>query len=91
MNEAALKKRIDELNEALAHAPVEPGKLASEDVLLHSSGKGKESVDDLLDHLRLQVKYLMFDLEATKRENSYLRRMLEARQKPGEDGDGPKW
>ena len=30
-----------------------------------------------LDHLRLSVKYLVFDLEATRRENEYLRRLLE--------------
>lgn len=40
----------------------------------------KASVAELqesLDYLRLSVKYLVFDLEATRRENSYLRRMLE--------------
>ncbi len=30
-----------------------------------------------LDHLRLSVKYLVFDLEATRRENDYLRKLLE--------------
>jgi len=30
-----------------------------------------------LDFLRLHSKYLLFDLEATRRENTYLRRMLE--------------
>ncbi len=30
-----------------------------------------------LDHLRLSVKYLVFDLEATRRENEYLRKLLE--------------
>ena len=40
----------------------------------------KASVAELqesLDYLRLSVKYLVFDLEATRRENAYLRRMLE--------------
>lgn len=40
----------------------------------------KASVGELqesLDYLRLSVKYLVFDLEATRRENAYLRRMLE--------------
>lgn len=32
---------------------------------------------DSLDYLRLSVKYLVFDLEATRRENKYLREMLE--------------
>jgi len=30
-----------------------------------------------LDYLRLSVKYLVFDLEATRRENRYLRKILE--------------
>ncbi len=35
-------------------------------------------LQDSLDHLRLSVKYLVFDLEATRRENQYLRRLIEA-------------
>jgi hypothetical protein len=40
----------------------------------------KKSVDSLqesLDYLRVSIKYLLFDLEATRRENKYLRKMLE--------------
>jgi len=42
--------------------------------------KLKKTVNDLqesLDYLRLSIKYLVFDLEATRRENAYLRKMLE--------------
>lgn len=39
-----------------------------------------EAVDQSLDHLRLVVKYLLFDVEATRRENKYLRKMLEGQQ-----------
>jgi chromosome segregation ATPase len=35
------------------------------------------SLQESLDYLRLSIKYLVFDLEATKRENGYLRKMLE--------------
>ena len=35
-------------------------------------------LQESLDHLRLSVKYLVFDLEATRRENQYLRRLIEA-------------
>lgn len=35
------------------------------------------SLQESLDYLRLSIKYLVFDLEATRRENNYLRRMLE--------------
>ncbi len=34
-------------------------------------------LQESLDHLRLSVKYLVFDLEATRRENGYLRKLIE--------------
>ena len=34
------------------------------------------ALEDNLDHIRLAIKYLVFDLEATKRENRLLRQML---------------
>ncbi len=40
-------------------------------------------LQESLDHLRLSIKYLVFDLEATRRENQYLRRLLE--ETAGED------
>ncbi len=46
-------------------------------------------LQDSLDYLRLSIKYLVFDLEATRRENAYLRKLLDARN--GTDhGDGPQ-
>lgn len=44
-------------------------------------------LQDSLDNLRLSVKYLVFDLEATRRENKYLRSLLdEATMDDDEDG-----
>lgn len=34
-------------------------------------------LQETLDFLRLGVKYLVFDIEATKRENAYLRKLLD--------------
>ncbi len=34
-------------------------------------------LQETLDFLRLGVKYLAFDIEATKRENAYLRKLLD--------------
>ena len=34
------------------------------------------ALEDSLDHLSLAIKYLVFDLEATRRENRMLREML---------------
>ena len=44
-------------------------------------------LQDSLDHLRLTVKYLVFDLEATRRENSYLRKMLEQANSRADEHD----
>jgi hypothetical protein len=41
----------------------------------------KKTVADLqesLDYLRLSIKYLVFDLEATRRENEYLRKLVQS-------------
>jgi uncharacterized protein YfbU (UPF0304 family) len=35
------------------------------------------SLQDALDYLRVSVKYLVFDLEATRRENAYLKSLLQ--------------
>lgn len=37
------------------------------------------SLHESIDFLRLSIKYLLFDLEATRRENKHLRKMLEER------------
>lgn len=42
-------------------------------------------LQESLDYLRLSIKYLVFDLEATRRENSYLRKMLENEQARRDD------
>ena len=39
--------------------------------------KSVAELQESLDYLRLSVKYLIFDLEATRRENAYLRKMVE--------------
>ena len=59
----------------------------------HSAPQVGAALDDSLNQLRLQVKYLLFDLDATRRENRYLRQMLEARTKrnPNHEDDGSNW
>jgi regulator of replication initiation timing len=53
-------------------------KLAHETADRHQ--RMKKTITELqesLDYLRLSVKYLVFDLEATRRENDYLRKLVE--------------
>lgn len=35
------------------------------------------SLEESLDYLRICIKYQVFDLEATRRENEYLKKLLE--------------
>ena len=44
------------------------------------SAKDIDSLQESLDYLRICVKYQLFDLEATRRENKFLRRLLEERE-----------
>lgn len=43
-------------------------------------------LQESLDYLRLSIKYLVFDLEATRRENQYLRKMLKGRDEESQEG-----
>ena len=39
--------------------------------------KSISNLQDVLDYLRVCIKYQAFDLEATRRENTYLKKLLE--------------
>ncbi len=55
-------------------------KLAAETQQRHERLRATvNSLQESLDYLRLSIKYLVFDLEATRRENTYLRKILEER------------
>ncbi len=55
--------------------------------IYQSDAPEKLSLEQSLEHLRMQVKYLLFDLEATRRENRYLREMLQQRPHPPKEID----
>lgn len=86
MNEQEFQAKLGELITQIEQLPpdsrAELSKLAEETKTRHN--KIRQTVKDLqdsLDYLRLSVKYLVFDLEATRRENAYLRKMLEQTQR----------
>ena len=39
--------------------------------------KNAEKLNESLDYLKVSIKYLLFDLEATRRENAHLKRLVE--------------
>ena len=84
MDEIAFKGRLQELIKEIEKLPA-PQKELLKDLATETQDRQKQlaatakSVAEALDYLRLQIKYLVFDLEATRRENRYLRKMLENR------------
>ncbi len=88
MNEAEFQKRLSELVAEIDTLPVGERdrlkKLADETRDRHEQiKKSVTSLQESIDFLRLGIKYMLFDLEATRRENNYLRKMLEQDQNGG--------
>ncbi|MEX2672563.1 MAG: hypothetical protein WD294_10680 [Phycisphaeraceae bacterium] len=82
MDEKIFQTKLAELMGEISTLP--PSEREKLEKLAHQTQsrhkKIRRTVSDLqesLDYLRLSIKYLMFDLEATRRENGYLRKMLE--------------
>ncbi len=91
MNEAEFQKRLAELVAEIDTLPVGDRdrlkKLADETRDRHEQiKKSVASLQESLDFLRLGIKYMLFDLEATRRENAYLRKMLEQDPNSGNNG-----
>lgn len=82
MDEAVFQKKLGELLEQIDTLPEEERErlrsLAAETRDRHEEIKKNVAVmQESIDFLRLWIKYMLFDLEATRRENGYLRKMLE--------------
>ena len=88
MDETTFQKRLAELLSEIATLPAsQKSKL---ELLVADTKKKHEQfkvsatgVQENLDYLRMAIKYLLFDLEATRRENAYLRKMLQ-QNRPGQ-------
>ena len=81
MNEQEFQDRLGELIAQIDRLPPDQReglrRLASETKARHEKIRSTvKGLQESLDYLRLSVKYLVFDLEATRRENQYLRKML---------------
>ncbi len=88
MSDQDFNTRLSDLLEQIEHLPDgERDRLRQlADETRERRERMSETVSQLqesLDYLRLSVKYLVFDLEATRRENQYLRQLL--REGPGDD------
>ena len=75
MDETLFEKKLNELVSEIGSIPKHTK---------DSHKKLKKSISSLqesLDYLRVSIKYMLFDLEATRRENNYLRKLLEDKSK----------
>jgi len=80
MDEKAIKKRLAELYETMrSSAFLGLKSAASQGLYVSANPAGDNCIDESFNCMRLQLKYLLFDLEATRRENRYLRQMLDSR------------
>lgn len=82
MSEHDFQTRLTELMGEISALPTGERerltKIAAETQQRHQKAmKTASNVQESLDYLRLSIKYLVFDLEATRRENGFLRKMLE--------------
>jgi len=82
MNESSFEDKLNELvKEFGGMSEPENQKLAMLAKEAQDCHKNlQKSVDNLqesLDYLRICIKYQLFDLEATRRENEHLRKLLE--------------
>ena len=93
MKDEHFDERMSELLEKINDLPSEQ-KIRLEQLATETRARRERiqaSVTELqesIDYLRLSVKYLVFDLEATRRENAYLRRLLEETSRDLNEADG---
>ncbi len=82
VDDQAFQNKFDELMQKLHELP-DAERTRLEQLAQEAKNRRQRiraSVTELqesLDNLRLSVKYIVFDLEATRRENAYLRKLLE--------------
>ncbi len=93
MNEHEFQNKLADLMQQLQTLP-HPAREQLEQLAADTRDRHqrmKKTVNELqesLDYLRLSIKYLVFDLEATRRENQYLRKLLEQKNSgPGSSDD----
>ena len=76
MNEAVMREKLLEISDALMATDKASSEKNTRDFVVFEKA---QTIEEVLEQLRLQVKYTMFDRDACQRENRYLRQMLDTR------------
>ena len=84
MKEATFEKKIGDILDEFERFSVLAGSTHVKSIHPKKSyhkkkTRQKQNMSESLDFLRLSIKYLLFDLDATRRENASLMRLLEDR------------
>ena len=78
--ENKLKELVEEFNEKTDPQQGNPAILTKKACRTNDKlHRSDNSLDEFLDYLRICIKYQNFDLEATRRENEFLRKFIEER------------
>ncbi len=84
MKEAVIREKLMEICEEMTVLTDSQNAQAGADEGIYVP-EHDATLEGTVERLRIQIKYLMFDLEASRRENHYLRQMLETRPPHGRD------
>ena len=81
MDDATIENKLNELVNEIGTVPTTQKKKLI--ILTKKAAKKQrglkasaDSLQESLNYLRVSIKYLLFDLEATRRENVYLRKLI---------------
>ena len=89
MDEASLEGALNDLLRQFGDTDPSHQKLADVAKQVEANRKQLQksisTLQELLDYLRVCIKYQAFDLEATRRENQYLRKLLEDNSNENKD------
>lgn len=91
MDETTLHRKLSELIQEIGAGASDSNIPVELEAVLAETSKGRRhtketisAVQEAIDYLRLQIKYMRFDLVATRRENQQLRKMLDEQGRGGE-------
>lgn len=84
-NEEKFEKRLAELLDEIGEYPnallkKETGHEACREKPSNQTSKALYSIQQSIDDMRICIKYLLFDLDATRRENVYFKKLLDDKE-----------
>ncbi len=86
MDESQFNSKLNEIMGEISTLP-QPERQRLSEVAAQTQARHEQlkktvsGLQESLDYLRLSIKYLVFDLEATRRENRQLRKLIEEQAK----------